>query len=83
MYRETVDRVRARAAEGCLTVEMEAAALAAVAQFREVPLGFILYGGDDVGGLTWDRRQSFDRNGTREALVRLAAAACTALDVGR
>jgi uridine phosphorylase len=79
VYRETPGRVRSRAAEGCLTVEMEAAALAAVAQFRNVPLGIILYGGDDVSGLAWDPRETFDRTATREALVRLAAAACTRL----
>jgi len=80
VYRETAGRVRARAAEGCLTVEMEAAALAAVAQFRNVPLGIILYGGDDISGPAWDPRRSFDRGGRREALVRLAVAACVALD---
>jgi len=83
VYRETAGRVRSRAAEGCLTVEMEAAALAAVAQFRNVPLGIILYGGDDVSGPAWDPRRTFERDGRREALVRLAANACTALDEKR
>src|SRR5215468_3443827 len=36
LYRETPGKVRRRRAEGCLTVEMEAAALFAVAQFRGV-----------------------------------------------
>lgn len=58
---------------------MEVAALAAVAQFRHVLLGAILYGGDDVSGLTWDRREHFDRGAAREALVHLAGAACGAL----
>lgn len=79
VYRETAERVSARKAEGCLVVEMEVAALAAVARFRNVPLGAILYGGDDVSGLTWDRRADFDRAAAREALVRLAGAACIAL----
>ena len=79
VYRETADRVAARVAEGCLTVEMEAAALAAVAQFRNVALGIMLYGGDDVSGLRWDQRESFDRAEARQALVRLAAKACGAL----
>ena len=79
VYRETTPRVSSRKAEGCLVVEMEVAALAAVARFRNVPLGAILYGGDDVSGLTWDRREHFDRDAAREALVRLAGAACSAL----
>ena len=83
VYRETADRVGARVAEGCLAVEMEVAALAAVAQFRDVPLGAMLYGGDDVSGLTWDRRAHFDRGAAREALVRLAAAACAAIPLSR
>ena len=79
VYRETADKVAARRAEGCLTVEMEAAALMAVAQFRGVPLGQILYGGDDVSGQHWDRREGFDRTTIREQLVRLAAEACAAI----
>src|SRR5260370_16655149 len=46
IYRETRARVNARKREGCLTVEMEAAAFFAVAQFRRVQFGQILYGGD-------------------------------------
>ena len=77
--RQTAQRVSARSAEGCLVVEMELAALAAVARFRSVPRGAILYAGDDVSGLTWDRREHFDRGAAREALVRPAAAACLAI----
>ena len=54
-YRETHKKVALRRDEGCLTVEMEAAAFFAVAQFRGVVFGQILYGGDDVSGLgEWD-----------------------------
>jgi 8-oxo-dGTP pyrophosphatase MutT (NUDIX family) len=83
VYRETADKIAVRVAEGCLTVEMEAAALFAVARFRGIPLGHILYGGDDVSGLTWDRREAFDRTAARGALVRLAAAACLAIPLAR
>jgi uridine phosphorylase len=79
VYRETPGRVAARRAEGCLTVEMEAAALFAVARFRRVPLASMLYGGDDVSGLTWDQREGFDRVAVREKLVRLAGTACMAI----
>ncbi len=75
-YRETPDKVRLRRAEGCLTVEMEAAAFFAVAQFRGVPFAQVLYGGDDVSGLEWDPRDWHRRTSVRESLFWLAAEAC-------
>jgi uridine phosphorylase len=82
VYRETADKIASRKTEGCLTVEMEAAALFAVAAFRRVALGQILYGGDDVSGLTQDRREAFDRTAIRELLIHLAAEACARLTDG-
>lgn len=79
LYRETKARIRQRAAEGCLTVEMEAASLLAVAQYRGVPLGIILHAGDDVGGPAWDFRD-FTRLEVRERLIHLAAKAALALE---
>ncbi|MHB1294854.1 MAG: nucleoside phosphorylase [Anaerolineae bacterium] len=78
-YRETPARVAARRAEGCLSVEMEAAALFAVAQFRGVPLGQILYAGDDVSGVDWDPRDWHIRHVTRAGVLELAAEACLRL----
>jgi uridine phosphorylase len=77
-YRETPGKVAQRRDEGCLTVEMEAAAFFAVAQFRGVPFGQMLYGGDDVSGEAWDHR-GWQRHGVRESLFWLAAEACLAL----
>ncbi len=79
-YRETPKKVAQRRAEGCLTVEMEAAAFFAVAQFRQVSFGQILYGGDDVSGLgEWDRRDWHSQYAVREKLFWLAAEACLEL----
>lgn len=78
-FRETPSKVRRRRAEGCLTVEMEASALFAVARFRGVPLAFLLYAGDDVGGHEWDHRDWMERRDLRRRLFRLAAEACLAL----
>lgn len=78
-YRETPAKVALRKSEGCLSVEMEAAALMAVAQFRGVPLAAILYGGDDVSGSEWDGRHWESRRRVRENLFWLAAEACLAL----
>ena len=41
-YRETPGKIARRREEGCVTVEMEAAAFFAVAQFRGVPLAQLL-----------------------------------------
>lgn len=78
-YRETPKKIALRKSEGCLTVEMEAAALFAVAKFREVILGQILYSGDDVGGTEWNSRKWTKKIELREKLVWLAAEACLEL----
>lgn len=78
-YRETAARVARRRAEGCLTVEMEAAALFAVGRFRGVTVGQILYSGDDLSGEAWEDREWRDHSSIRERLFRLAAEACLML----
>jgi purine-nucleoside phosphorylase len=80
IYRETRARMSRRRDEGCTAVEMEAAALFAVAQFRNVTLGQILYGGDNLDASQWDSRGWQDRWSIREMLVELAAEACLAID---
>ncbi len=72
-YRETQSMVDLHKAEGCLTVEMEAASLMAVAQFRQVLLGQMLYAGDDLSGEEWDGRKWQSRKEIRENLFWLAA----------
>ena len=78
-YRETVKKIETRRAEGCLTVEMESAALIAVARFRNVLFGQALYGGDDLSGVEWDNRQWQSRSEIRENLFWLCADACLGL----
>jgi len=78
-YRETRARIAARRAEGCIAVEMEAAALMAVTQFRGVPFGQILYAGDDLSGDNWDNRSWQSRRDVREGLFWLGAEACLEL----
>jgi uridine phosphorylase len=75
VYRETRERVQRRRLEGCVTVEMETAAFFAVAKFRGVPVGQILYGGDDLGGPEWDHRE-WVTSSSREKVFWLAAEAC-------
>ena len=75
LYRETRDKVQRRVDEGCLTVEMEAAAFFAVARFRAVEFGQLLYAGDDLSGDAWDQRDWDGHGEGRELLFRLAAEA--------
>jgi uridine phosphorylase len=77
IYRETREIMELRKAEGCITVEMEAAAFFAVAKFREVLFGQLLYAGDDLSG-EWDPRD-WNRHSIRQELFWLAASACLKL----
>ncbi len=79
IYRETPAMVQLRRSEGCLMVEMEAAAFFAVAQYRGVQFGQILYGGDDVSSETWDSRHWHKQTSLREKLFWLSAEACLEL----
>ena len=78
-YRETVDIVNLRKDEGAFCVEMETAAFLAVAKFRNVKFGQILYGGDDLSGEYWDNRDWQNRHSIREKLVELSAEICLEL----
>ena len=78
-YRETEDKIALRVSEGCVTVEMEAAAFFAVAEFRNVVLGQILYGGDDLSGIEWDSRNWNSLKDLRTNLVDISMAICLEL----
>jgi uridine phosphorylase len=72
-YRETRGKVERRVVEGCITVEMEAAALFAVAAFRNVPLGMMFMTSDDLSGEIWDGSGMLGGNlETRELLLDVA-----------
>ncbi len=76
LYRETAAKRALRVREGCVVVEMEAAAFFAVAQFRGVELGQLVYGGDLVVPEGWDRRDWLNRTDSRQLLFWLAVEAC-------
>ena len=75
IYRETPARIARRREEGCLVVEMESAAFFAIAQFRGVRFGQLLYGGDDLTGDAWDGRNWQKESSTRARLFQLAVEA--------
>jgi len=76
-YRETVRELERYQAEGILTVEMEAAALAAVATFRGVDFAAAFTISDSLAELTWSPR--FGSEETRHGLELLYEAATAAL----
>ena len=53
-FRETQVNVAARVNEGCIAVDMETSALAALAQFRGVAIHHFLYTADTLADATWD-----------------------------
>lgn len=55
-YRETVGRMQKAKAMGAICVEMECAALAAVAQYRKVPFMQFLWAADNLDTAEWDKR---------------------------
>ena len=79
LFRETRRRVQRRVAEECEMVEMEAAALFAVADYRRVRFAHILYAGDMVANEEWDSRHWDSAHDFREMLFFAAVRA--ALDL--
>ena len=76
-YRETVAEVKRYQEEGILTVEMEAAALFAIAEYRNVQMGSILTISDTLADLTWNPQ--FHHSDTHAGLENLYRAAVDAL----
>jgi uridine phosphorylase len=79
IYRETKSKIDRRKSEGCITVEMECAAMLAVARFRGVVFGQYLGAGDDVSGEFWDPRRTSDRHSFQEELFWLSVEAVLSL----
>jgi uridine phosphorylase len=72
IFRETPEKVARRRDEGCISVEMEASAMFAVAMFRGAVYGQLLYAGDDVSAQTWDHRHWEKQTSVRERVLELA-----------
>lgn len=77
VYRETIAEVRQYQKEGVATVEMEAAALFAVAQYRNVQVGSILAISDSLADMKW--QPEFHSEKTKAGLENLFKAAVGAL----
>lgn len=79
-YRETPARIARRVREECLVVDMEAAAFIAVARYRAVRFGQLLYAADSLAGTEWDHRGWDAAADVRSRLFDLAASAALRLD---
>lgn len=55
-YRETREKVNSRKQAGCICVDMECSAVAAVADFREKDIFQFFYAADNLDNETWDAR---------------------------
>jgi len=55
-YRETAEKASRRRAAGCVCVDMECSAVAALAQFRGKEVFQFFHGADSLDGERWDRR---------------------------
>lgn len=60
IYRETRGKMERRKEMGCICVEMECSAMAAVAQFREKEFFQFLFAADNLDAKEWDRRSLGD-----------------------
>ena len=78
IYRETKRKIAKRKEEGCITVEMECAALLSVAKFRDVLLGQYITASDDVSGDEWNRAIEHGLS-VQEKLFWLSVEACLSL----
>lgn len=74
IYRETADKVKRRKEQGCICVDMECSADAAVAQFREKDLVQFFYAADNLDAEEWDVR-SLSNNARIEEKNRIASIA--------
>ena len=74
LYRETPKMVQKRKQEGCISVDMECAAMHAVSKFRHKELFQFFYAADNLDSDEWDKR-SFDcedKISIKEQIIYLA-----------
>lgn len=72
-FRETPDMIQYRREEGCVAVEMECSAIAAVARLRGVKFGQLLYSGDILFDTSnYDERGWFENFSARKKLLYLS-----------
>lgn len=73
-YRETSDKAKRRKQEGCICVDMECSANAAVARFREKGLVQFFYAADNLDSEQWDVRSlgNYDKLEEKDRIAAVA-----------
>lgn len=66
IYRETRAKVKTRKSQGCICVDMECSAVAALAQFREKDILHFFYAADNLDNEVWDARSLSSNANTLE-----------------
>ena len=56
IYRETVNKVKIRKEQGCICVDMECSAIAALAKFRDYEITQFFYSADNLGSENYELR---------------------------
>ncbi|WP_099205733.1 nucleoside phosphorylase [Scatolibacter rhodanostii] len=72
-YRETASKIALRKKEGCICVDMECSALAAIAQYRNVPFAEFFFAADNLDLPEWDKRGLGDRGRNHSQIYMTAA----------
>lgn len=74
IYRETKEKMEKRKESGCICVDMECSALAAVAQFRGKNMFSFFYAADNLDTDEWDSRSlgNHDKVEEKDAIAELA-----------
>ncbi len=78
IYRETPNRTARRRAEGAVAVEMECSSMAAIAKYKNLTFGQVLYISDFVQNDNWKLR-IYDRIAIRTNLIKVCVEACLSL----
>ncbi len=60
-FRETINNIKKRKKDGCISVEMECSALQAVCDFRNLELYYFLTSGDLLDSPKWDERKKIEQ----------------------
>lgn len=69
LFRETKNKLEMRKKQGCIVVDMEYTAMQAVADFRGVAFGQILYTEDNLGSVCWEERGYVPKNKEKSTML--------------
>lgn len=82
IYRETANKIKKRKEQGCICVDMECSANAAVSQFRNKDLIQFFYAADNLDSDNWDSRSlsNFDKLDEKDRIASIALQLATRIN---